>query len=130
MFRNKKDEEKLSILLNYQFQNQTLLLQALTRPSALNEGQQVHAIGNFQRLEFIGDKILNLVISDILMERYSSWSEGKLTQEVAKFVNNQGPLAFVARQLKLGEFLIMVLGRKFITMSEKTTKSYRMQWKP
>lgn len=98
--------------MRYEFKNQKLLLQALTRPSALNEGRQSREIEDFQRLEFIGDKVLNLIISDILMEHHPIWSEGQLTQETAKYVNNSGPLSVVARNLGLNNFLIMGRGEE------------------
>jgi dsRNA-specific ribonuclease/ankyrin repeat protein len=112
MFRTPFDYADLKEKLNYKFKNKNLLLQALTRPSALNEGIQYASITSFQRLEFIGDKILNLIVSDILMERYPTWSEGELTKEVAKFVNNNGPLAKVAYHLGLNDYLIMGKGEE------------------
>jgi ribonuclease III len=93
MYRNKKDHQKITRVLGYEFKNEKLLLQALTRRSGLNEGRQKSHIGDFQRLEFIGDKVLNLVVSDVLLENHPTWSEGELTKKASEFVNNKGPLA-------------------------------------
>jgi dsRNA-specific ribonuclease len=110
MFSISRDYDYLSKSLGYEFNNIDLLLQALTRTSALNEGIQKPSIGSFQTLEFLGDKVLNLIVSDIVKEANPTWQEGNLTREVAKFVNNSGPLAQVARNLELGGYIIMGRG--------------------
>lgn len=112
MFRNKSDREKIIQALGYKFNNEKLLLQALTRRSGLMEKRQQSHIGDFQRLEFIGDKVLNLVVSDIIFENHPDWREGELTTEVSKFVNNKGPLFKMAQKLKLGDYLIMGAGEE------------------
>lgn len=122
MFRNKNDFQKICKILGYEFKNTNLLLQALTRRSALVEGRQSREIDDFQRLEFIGDKILNLVISDTLMAFYPTWREGQLTQETAKYVNNKGPLVAVARRLQLNDFLIMGRGEEMNNQARENNK--------
>jgi dsRNA-specific ribonuclease len=122
MYRRKTDYAELTSRLNYQFNDQNVLLQALTRPSALNEGMQAATIASFQRLEFIGDKVLNLIVSDILLEQYPTWQEGRLTQEAAKFVNNKGPLAKVASDLGLNHYLIMGRGEEFSNRARTNEK--------
>lgn len=122
MYRNKGDRKKLTQILGYSFENESLLLQALTRTSALNEGYQVKDIGDFQRLEFIGDKVLNLIISDIIFDNYPDWKEGQLTSEVSNFTRNDGPLAAIARNLQLGDFLIMGIGEERNNRARENTK--------
>lgn len=122
MFRNKDDFQKICKIIGYEFKDKNLLLQALTRRSALVEGRQSREIDDFQRLEFIGDKVLNLIISDSLMDLHPSWREGQLTQETAKYVNNKGPLAAVARQLGLGDFLIMGRGEESNNQARENDK--------
>jgi ribonuclease-3 len=112
--------DELQKLLGYEFKNINLLKQALTRQSALEEKKQLISIGSFQRLEFIGDKILNLAISQLLFEYYPDWPEGRLTQETAKFVNNQGPLSTIARHWKLGDFLIVGRGEEMQQIRQNT----------
>jgi dsRNA-specific ribonuclease len=112
MYRNKKDKDEIRQIIEYTFKNEHLLLQALTRRSALNEGLQKSGIGDFQRLEFIGDRVLDMVISDILFDNYPDWNEGQLTQELSRLTNNSGPLHEVAERLKLGKFLILGSGEE------------------
>lgn len=122
MFRRDGDEEKIIQALDYKFKDKKLLLQALTRRSALNEGRQITTIGDFQRLEFIGDKVLNLVISDVLLENNPTWEEGRLTIEASKWVNNKGPLAQIASNLGLGNYLIMGSGEEKQNKARENTK--------
>lgn len=93
--------------LGYTFQNESLLQEAFTRTSAINERSLGAADKDFQRLEHIGDAALNLAITDILYEHYPHHKEGMLTILRSKFVNNDGPLAEIARTLKLNNFIIM-----------------------
>ena len=82
--------------LNYQFKKQTLLTQALTHPSA--------GLPHNQRLEFVGDSVLGLVIADILYQKYPGIDEGQLSQLRAQLVNKQ-TLAHIAQTLSLGNYL-------------------------
>ena len=104
--------EKLYQKLNYRFKNENLLIQALTRTSAFNIKPELRQNGNFQRLEFIGDKILGQIISDIFFDHYPDWTVGVLTTTVANHVNNQGPLAEIAYYLGLDKLLIMDQGEE------------------
>lgn len=88
--------DKLSVSLSYQFKNQSLLKQALTHCSAGKE--------NNERLEFLGDAILGLVISELLYLSWPSASEGELSRIRASLVQ-QSTLASLARSLNLGEHL-------------------------
>jgi dsRNA-specific ribonuclease len=116
VYRNKKDKDEIRQIIGYTFKDEHLLLQALTRRSALNEGLQKSSIGDFQRLEFIGDRVLDMVISDILFDNYPDWNEGQLTQELSRLINNNGPLYAVAKHLKLGKFLILGSGEEQINV--------------
>lgn len=78
--------------------------------------------GDYQRLEFIGDKILGQVISDILFDHYPNWGVGNLTVKVANFVNNKGPLENIANFLELGELLIMDKGEEYNNYARTNTK--------
>ncbi|CAM4420940.1 MAG: Ribonuclease 3 [Legionellaceae bacterium] len=116
MYRHKEDNEKITKIIKYKFKNENLLLQALTRRSALNEGLQKSYIGDFQRLEFIGDRVLNLIISEILYDIHPDWKEGQLTTELNNFTNNNGPLADIAKNLKLDKFLILGAGEEMLSL--------------
>lgn len=91
-----KPQGELARRLGYQFRDPALLARALTHRS--------HSADHNERLEFLGDSVLNLVISALLYERYSGLTEGELTRLRASLVN-QPALAAHARRLALGEYL-------------------------
>ena len=86
----------LSSQLEYAFSNEALLTEALTHRSAA-------AINN-ERLEFLGDGILNFVIAARLFEQYPDMQEGDLSRLRASLVNKDSP-ADIAKQLELGEYI-------------------------
>jgi ribonuclease-3 len=83
-------------LLEYTFKDQSLLVQALTHRSA--------ASVNNERLEFLGDGMLNFVIAARLFEQYPDMQEGDLSRLRASLVNKDS-LADIARSLQLGEYV-------------------------
>ena len=89
---------KLSKSLGYDFNNIELLQQALTHKSF---GKL-----NYERLEFVGDSILDYAISGYLYKAYPAYSEGELSQIRAALVN-QNTLASLARGIELGKFLLL-----------------------
>jgi ribonuclease-3 len=95
--------------LVYVFQDDTLLNLALTHPSVAHE-QRVPMQTN-QRLEFLGDAVLQLVLTRELYEKFPSFGEGPLTKARAKMVNRR-TLADHARRLSLGQFLIVSRGEE------------------
>ncbi|MDF2966177.1 MAG: RNAse [Rickettsiaceae bacterium] len=101
---------KLEPKLQYQFRNPNLLIESLSRKSAVNEDPSV-TIDN-QRLEYLGDKVLGLVISEILMEMYPDYSAGQLTQLTSELVSNDGPMIRISDQLGVAKFLIMGKGEE------------------
>ncbi len=88
----------LSKKLGYQFKEPALLKQALTHRSA----KGVHN----ERLEFLGDSILNFVIAQVLYEMFPKSSEGELTRMRSSLVKGV-TLAEIARDFKLGDHLIL-----------------------
>jgi ribonuclease III len=95
--------------LDYYFRNPGLLRLALTHPSVAHE-QNAHMQTN-QRLEFLGDAVLQLALSGELYDKYPGVSEGPLTKARAKLVNRR-TLAEHARQLDLGKELILSRGEE------------------
>lgn len=89
--------DKLSESTGYQFRRGELLEQALTHRS-ISRSQ------NNERLEFLGDSILNLVISNYIYRRFDTATEGKLSRVRASLVK-QDSLARVAREIGLGEHI-------------------------
>jgi ribonuclease-3 len=94
--------------LGYVFRNKDLLKTALTHPSAAYEGAKCETN---QRLEFLGDAVLQLVLTRELYQRFTAQEEGPLTKARAKLVNSR-TLAEQARGLKLGEHLIIGHGEE------------------
>lgn len=84
----------------YGFQNPHLLEEALRHRSFVNEQPQTEGRDN-ERFEFLGDAVLNLVVSHVLMQTYPDMTEGDLSRARAHLVN-ETYLAQVARTLKLG----------------------------
>ena len=92
---------KLESRLNYQFVDGDLLMLALTHRS--------FGSVNNERLEFLGDSILSLVITRSLFERFPGATEGQMSRLRAKLVR-RATLADIARQLSLGDFMVMGRG--------------------
>lgn len=110
----------LSVLqdhLSYSFKNVAWLQQALTHRSYVNESRKKAAVDN-ERLEFLGDAVLDLVICEALMEHFPKSPEGELSKMKAKIVSEQN-LAEVARQIDLGPFLLLGKGEERTRGSEK-----------
>lgn len=93
----------------YKFRNESLLRLALTHPSVAHESGT--SIAHNQRLEFLGDAILGLVLTQKLYEEFPEFNEGSLTKARAKLVNRK-TLAEHARTLGLGEHLILSRGEE------------------
>ncbi|MDX1707608.1 MAG: ribonuclease III [Desulfobacterales bacterium] len=89
--------------LGYQFRSKELLAEALRHSSYVNEQPESDLRDN-ERLEFLGDAVLNLVVGHILMERYPHLKEGDLSRTRANLVN-ETQLATMARAIGLGSCL-------------------------
>ena len=96
---------ELEAALGYQFQDAALLRRALTHPSFANE---TGLRESNERLEFLGDAVLGLVVAHLLYESHPDWTEGELTRARHALVNMRA-LAALARELSLGKH--MRLGR-------------------
>ncbi|MBI4991614.1 MAG: ribonuclease III [Candidatus Harrisonbacteria bacterium] len=100
--------EKLEKLLSYEFKNKDLLKEALTHRSYLNENPKWHLPHN-ERLEFLGDAVLELATTEALFEKFPKEAEGKLTTLRAALVNYQ-MLAKLSKKIELEKFLMMSRG--------------------
>src|SRR3954471_13979181 len=95
--------------IGYKFRNPLLLAEALTHPSVGHETQRHHF--NNQRLEFLGDAILQLVITEYLYRHFSADAEGQLTKLRSRLVSRDS-LRIRAAALDLGEFLMIGRGEE------------------
>jgi len=96
----RRDYSALQEALKYTFQDQTLLERALTHRSALSMKDRA----DYERLEFLGDAVLDLGIAHLLSDRHPNAREGELSKMRAALVNTQ-TLADVARILQIGGFI-------------------------
>jgi ribonuclease-3 len=101
--------EELQKQLQYTFRNRDFLRLALTHPSVAHE--QGLPVQTNQRLEFLGDAVLQLVLTGELYQKFPTFGEGPLTKARAKLVNRR-TLAERARQLNLGQNLILSRGEE------------------
>ncbi|MEM6885697.1 MAG: ribonuclease III [Verrucomicrobiota bacterium] len=93
--------------LDYTFQKRELLLQALTHPSLAHDMKL--ARGDNQRLEFLGDAVLQMTLTLHLFHAYPKHQEGRLTKMRAAAVNKKA-LNEVARKLELDQFILLSRG--------------------
>ena len=105
-----KRPDNLTAILNYSFKNQELLSQAFRHPSYVYEKDDPGVSDN-QRLEFLGDAVINLAISHLLMESFPEMKEGDLSKYRASLVSESG-LHFIARELELGDYLLLGKGEE------------------
>ena len=102
--------KELEKKLAYEFTKKTLLLQALTHKSYANENR-LGSLGHNERLEFLGDTVLDFIISDYLMKICPERPEGELSKLRAVIVSEIS-LARAARELDLGSFLLLGKGEE------------------
>jgi ribonuclease-3 len=96
----------LTELLDYQFKDPDLARTALTHRSAAGRGEPT-----YERLEFLGDRVLALVVSDLLFEHFPSEEEGALAKRLVALVRKE-TLAEVAAKLDLGAQVILSKGEE------------------
>lgn len=104
------DIRELQKLIGYIFRDESLILQALTHSSFCNE-QLIGHCGDYERLEFLGDAVLESVSSEFLYGRYPDKKEGELSKIRASMVCEPS-LAFCARDIKLGSFIRLGKGEE------------------
>lgn len=102
--------KKLEKNLDLKFNNPSLLKEALTHRSYLNEFKKQKIQSN-ERLEFLGDSILSFIVSSWLFEEFPIFPEGKLTNLRSNLVKTTS-LAQIAQKLKIGDYLLLSKGEK------------------
>lgn len=106
--RNMEQLKEFQEIINYSFQQEGLLRQALTHSSFANE-HHLKRLSDNERLEFLGDAVLEIVTSEYLYENYPDKPEGELTKLRASLVCEQ-TLAFCTRAIDLGRYLFLGKG--------------------
>jgi ribonuclease-3 len=92
--------------LGYRFADSALLDEALTHRSAVDRKRRAKFAHGNERLEFLGDRVLALVVAEMLLEQFPKGSEGELAKRHAALVK-ASVLADVAREIGLGEHLLL-----------------------
>jgi ribonuclease-3 len=103
-----KDFSPIEKKLNLKFKKKDLLIQAFIHRSYLNENPKFHLFHN-ERLEFLGDAVLELVVTEYLYKKYPKKNEGTLTTWRAALVNSK-MLSIVAKSTGFNEFLLLSRG--------------------
>ena len=101
-------DRALTDVIGYSFARPALLNEALTHPSALPQGRGtgLPRSRGYERLEFLGDRVLGLIVADLLWRRFEKEPEGHLTRRQASLVRRE-TLARIARAIGLGPHLIL-----------------------
>lgn len=101
--------ETLESRLGYKFRNSLLLAEAMTHPSLAYESQRPHF--DNQRLEFLGDAVLQLILTEDLFRMFPAFPEGKLTKLRSRLVSRRA-LARFAVTIDLGSYVLLGKGEE------------------
>ena len=101
--------DSIEIRLGYKFRNPLLLAEALTHPSLAYESQKAHF--DNQRLEFLGDSVLQLALTEHLFRSFPDVTEGRMTKLRAQLVSRNA-LAQFAVSLRLGNYILLGKGEE------------------
>jgi len=99
--------DSLETRIGYKFNNSLLLAEALTHPSLAYESKRPHF--DNQRLEYLGDAVIQLILTHELYQRFPKFAEGRLTKLRSRLVSRDA-LCECAHLIKLGEFLLLGKG--------------------
>lgn len=102
--------EQIQQIIGYSFNNLNLLYRAMTHSSYAND-QKMNKLNCNERLEFLGDAVLELISSEFLYDNFGEKPEGELTKLRASLVSEQ-PLANVARTIGLGDYILLSKGEE------------------
>lgn len=105
--------------INYEFKNENYLKEALTHSSYVNENKRCKVNYN-ERLEFLGDSVLGIIISHYLFEKKKNVKEGELTKLRAMIVCEES-LSEVADEINLGKYLFLGKGEEATGGRERTS---------
>ena len=103
--------EELEQTIGYRFRQPELLVRALTHRSAVSDGTSSQGPADNEQLEYLGDAVLGMIVSEHLIETFTDWSEGQLSKSRARLVNASS-LCAAARRLNLGNYLRLGKGEE------------------
>jgi ribonuclease-3 len=96
-------------IIGYEFKNKELLQKALSHSSYSNENKSARESN--ERLEFLGDSVLSVIVAEYLYKKFAKLPEGELTKLRASLVCEKSLAAF-AKELKIGDFLLLGKGEQ------------------
>src|ERR1700722_11319160 len=102
---------ELELALGYQFRDPRLLVQALMHSSRIPERSSEDPAGDNEKLEFLGDAVLELLVSEELVRAFPDWREGQLSKSRSRLVN-AASLCIAAQALGLGKHLRLSRGEE------------------
>lgn len=102
--------ERLELIIDYQFKDKNLLKQALTHPSMAHKATYVQ-LPDYERLELLGDVVISLVITELLLQHFPDNDEGELAKKRASLIQGSR-LSQIALQLSLDQFILMSDGEE------------------
>ncbi len=114
---NFKNFQKVEKKIGETYKDKNLLIQAFCHKSFLNENPNFH-LGNNERLEFLGDAVLELVVTDYLYKNFPKENEGTLTKWRASLINTK-ILAHTSEDLDFKEFILLSKGEARILNRSK-----------
>lgn len=103
--------EKIDLLLKtigYNFKNKKLLITALTHSSYANE-HSTNKMKDNERLEFLGDSVLDLITTEYIMQEFSNFNEGQLSKIKSQVISEKS-FSDIARKIKLGDYIYLSNG--------------------
>lgn len=101
--------DEFESIIRYQFKNKKILTEAISHSSYANEKKKSR--NSNERLEFLGDSVLSVIVSQYLFEHFSHLPEGELTKIRASLVCEKSLHGF-AKQIRLGDFLLLGKGEE------------------
>lgn len=110
--------EQFEKIINYEFNNKEILHEALSHSSYANENKK--ARNSNERLEFLGDSVLSIVVSQYLFEHFKHLPEGELTKIRASLVCEKALFVF-AQQIDLGEYILLGKGEEHTGGRERSS---------
>ena len=100
--------QALEKLIGYEFSNRELLFEALTHKSYSHEHKLVR---NYERLEFLGDAVLQLIVTEYLVAKYKDYDEGILSKFRGYFVSEDF-LSEISKEINIGEYILLGKGEE------------------
>ena len=101
------DRKKLKLFekkINYKFKNSKLLIQSLTHPSYYLDNEKKIKINEFERFEFLGDRVLGLIIANLLFSKFKNFNEGDLSKKYSYLVQKKF-LFKISQELQIEDVL-------------------------